>query len=98
MLKTYHRLESPTQTPADAHAQQASGEIWGKPSRFSYVAKLKAYSGPLPAGAKGVEFQTDAEPDAGCPPGQAFWSAGNRGVHLAADVVKLTVRITKVVL
>ena len=96
MLKTYHRLESPTQTPADARAQQAIGEIWGRPSRFSYTAKVKAYAGRLPAREKGVEFETDAEPDAGCPPGQAFWSAGNPGVRVDGDVVKPTVRITRI--
>ena len=96
MLRTYHRLESPTQTVADARAQQAAGEVWGKPSRFSYIAKVRAYSGPLPAGAKGVEFETDVEPDAGCPPGQAFWSAGNPGVRVDGDVVKLRVKMTRI--
>jgi hypothetical protein len=95
-LSIYHRLESPTQTPADSRAQQTSGELWGRPSRFSTIAKVKAYEGPLPRGDRGIEFSTDVAPDPGCPPGQAFWSASNPGVRVGGDVVKLHVTITKV--
>ena len=97
MFAVYHRLESPTQTAHDASLQQKSGEIWGKPSRFSHIPKVKAYVGVLPAGRSGVEFETDVQPDAGCPPGQAFWSAGNPGVQQAGDVVILKVKVLKVV-
>jgi hypothetical protein len=59
----FHRLESPTQTPDDARRQEASGELWRREARFGGWAKVKAYFGPLPPGARGVEFYTDAAPD-----------------------------------
>lgn len=96
MPNLYHRLESPTQTAADARAQAASGEVWGLAARFSNVPKVKAYEGPLPADARGVEFSTDVAPDPGCPPGQAFWGPANSGVEVCGDVVKLKVRVTRV--
>ena len=96
MPQFYHRVESPTQTSADAQLQKASGEIWGKAPRFSLIPKVKAYIGPLPAGQRGIEFSTDVPPDIGCPPGQAFWSAGNPGVQVRGDVVRLAVTVTKV--
>lgn len=97
MVAIYHRLESPTQTAADARAQQVSGEIWGKAPRFSTLPKVKAYVGPLPAGARGVEFSASVPPDPGCPPGQAFWGTSNPGVRVDGDVVKLSVTLTKII-
>lgn len=44
----YHRLESSKQTPADAKAQVASGEIWGLPARWSAIPCVKAYRPGLP--------------------------------------------------
>lgn len=75
--KTYHRRESPTQTPADAALQEASMEIWGSPPQNIYqsdIPKVQAYCGPLPTGVRGIEFTTDIEPDPGSPPGRASWS------------------------
>ena len=97
MRETYHRLESPTQSPALAQQQKASGEVWGHPSRYSFLPKVRAYEGPLPAGEKGIEFETDVDPDPGSPPGKAVWGVGNPGVRLEGDVVKLKVLVTKVV-
>lgn len=67
-VKVYHRLASRTQTPHDAAMQETSGEIWGRAPRDSDIPKVKAYPGPLPPGAKGIEFTTDVEPDHGSRP------------------------------
>ena len=91
----YHRLESPTQTPADAEGQESSGEIWGHAPRYGTVPRVKAYEGPLPPGQRGVEFETDYPPDPGDPPGKASWGPKNAGVTVDGDVAKLKVRVTK---
>ncbi|NJO93487.1 MAG: hypothetical protein HC820_02360 [Hydrococcus sp. RM1_1_31] len=76
-VHTYHRRESPTQTPTVAKLQEESMEIWGTPPRNifqSNIPKVQAYEGSLPADARGIEFTTDIEPDSGTPPGIACWS------------------------
>lgn len=87
----YHRIESPTQTMADAENQVKTTEIWGGPSRYSYHPRVRAYVGPLPPGRRGVEFRTEVPPDEGSPPGQAAWSPGRPGVRLENGMAKLTV-------
>jgi hypothetical protein len=94
----YHRLESPTQTAGDAQMQQASQEIWGKAPRNGLQPAVQAYTGPLPPGAQGVEFETDIPPDPGCPPGQAYWRGPRDGVQVDQDYAKIKVRITRVVI
>jgi hypothetical protein len=42
-------------------------------------------------GTRGVEFLTNVEPDAGVPPGQAWWSAPRSGVRLEGVFAKLSV-------
>ena len=76
----YHRLESPTQTPETARAQQESGQLWGYPRRGSDIPSVKAYTGALPSGARGVQFMTDVLPDRGTPPGAARWTGPRPGV------------------
>jgi hypothetical protein len=64
-MKTYHRLESPTQTKEDSIKQQASMRIEGLPERNisqSDIPKAKAFEGSLPEGKEGVEFTTDIDP------------------------------------
>jgi hypothetical protein len=79
---TYHRLESPTQTSTDAQRQQATGEIWGKAASFSNLPAVKAYQGPLPAGARGIEFTTSTAPTPGTStPTVAYWHIGTPGVR-----------------
>jgi len=91
----YHRVASPTQTPADAAEQERANEIWGQVARGGAWPKVKAYIGALPTSADGVEFETDIPPDAGCPPGQAFWSGPRSGVVVEGDYAKIKVRVTK---
>ena len=73
----FHRLESPTQTPADAKLQDSSKEIWGKPASNTAQSNLpcvKAYRGILPSGQRGVEFETPIVPQRGSgTPFEARW-------------------------
>jgi hypothetical protein len=93
--RVYHRLASTTQTAADAAMQEASGEIWGRAPRDSDIPKVKAYPGPLPPGAKGVEFTTDVEPDRGSRPSLPAWSGPRAGVIVEGDFAKIRVTIIK---
>lgn len=61
----FHRLETPTQTTADALKQVASGEIWGKPARWSDIPSVKAYRGTVPPGDRGIEFTTGVRAEKG---------------------------------
>ena len=94
-LPAYHRLESPTQTRADAQRQQISGELWGRPAWGSGIASVKAYRGPLPAGARGIEFVTPVAPSRGRgTPHEARWYIGDPGVAENAQgyaVIPITV-------
>ena len=88
-LRTYHRIESPTQTAEDATLQETSLEIWGRPARGSDQPKVKAYVGSLPLGRRGIEFTTDVKPDPNTPPGFAYWSGLCSGVTIHNDVAIL---------
>lgn len=78
----YHRLESPSQTPEIAALQQASGQIWGAGAFNSGIPAVKAYVGPLPEGARGIEFTTVVRPKNNTAPGLALWYAGSPGVSV----------------
>lgn len=91
----YYRVESPTQTAADAAQQEKTGEIWGRVPRRGAWPKVKAYVGRLPIGVRGLEFETDVAPDVGCPPGHAFWSGPRAGVVIDGDYAKIKVRVMK---
>ena len=93
--RIYHRLESPTQTPADAARQQASGEIWGRSALGSFIPKVKAYRGPLPGDARGIEFVSAVQPDAGSARLRVDWSGPRPGVRIEGDVAKIEVVVTK---
>ncbi|MBS1955277.1 MAG: hypothetical protein JST89_13915 [Cyanobacteria bacterium SZAS-4] len=77
----YHRLESPTQSPAVARTQETTREIWGKVNRGGMEPTVDAYRGPLPKTARGVEFMTDAVPRPGTGPVFRQWVQGTRGVR-----------------
>ena len=93
--RVYHRLESPTQTPADAAQQEASGEIWGRAPQGSFIPAVQAYIGPLPPGARGIEFTTGVPVDPGSPPGQAYWRGPRAGVTVEDDFAKIRVVVTR---
>ena len=95
-MPAYHRLEwLPGQSPEVARQQERSGEIWGRIARVGIVPCVKAYRGPLPAGVRGVEFETDIEPDRGGPPGIATWSGPRPGVVVDGDYAKIRVTIRR---
>ena len=93
--RTYHRIESLTQTPEDARLQEESGEVWGRAARGSDIPKVKAYAGPLPSGKRGIEFVTSLRPDFGGARGSPQWSGTRDGVELDGEFAKIKVRITK---
>lgn len=71
---TFHRLESPTQTAADAVVQVASGEVWGAAARGSSIPSVKAYRNQIPTGARGIEFTSNIAPAVGSgSPFEARW-------------------------
>lgn len=91
----YHRIESPSQLPADAAAQERSGELWGAAARFSDIPEVKAYLGPLPEGRRGVECTTTVAPDADCPPGKAYWSGPRKGVVIEEGRAMIAITVTR---
>ncbi len=80
--QVYHRFETRTQTVEDAQLQERTGLMGGYAARGSDIPSVKAYSGPLPEGSRGVEFKTSVEPALGSVPGQPKWYAGQPGVGL----------------
>ena len=76
----YHRLESTKQSPDVAAQQQASGQIWGLTPQGGMAPTVQAYNGPLPTGARGVEFTTPVAPEPGSgvplPGGPVRWYGG----------------------
>jgi hypothetical protein len=100
-MPVYHRRESPTQTSADAARQVQSQEIWGTHNRDmmggrSPMPSVDAFVGPLPAGTRGIEFETDVAPDPSTPPWHARWTGPREGVRIQADYARIAVRITRV--
>jgi hypothetical protein len=93
--RLYYRLESPTQTPDIARQQKQSGEIWGRSPQQSTIAAVQAYIGPLPAGARGIEFYTDTPRDPMCPPRVAYWRGPRKGVRVEDGFAKIAVVVTK---
>jgi hypothetical protein len=91
--RTYHRLESPTQTPEDAQLQEESGEIWGRAPRGSLIAKVQAFAGPLPPDRRGIEFVTVVPPDFGGKPSRPEWSADRPDVGFDGEFARIRVRI-----
>jgi hypothetical protein len=90
----YHRLKSPSQTKEDALKQQESMTIEGYAPRNinqSHIPKAKAYDGPLPEGAEGIEFATDIAPDGCGRPGEPCWSGPRLGVTVSEDRAKLKI-------
>lgn len=93
--KIFHRKESTTQTPEDADKIEKSGELWGKVPREGDRPTAQAYAGPLPPGARGVEFDTDVSPDTGCRPHYPSWSGPRDGVEVDDEFAKIKIRVRK---
>jgi len=100
MPPVYHRLESPSQSAEVAETQESSGEIWGTYNRDmmgcrSPFPSVDAYVGPLPKGARGIEFTSEIPPDPGTPPHLARWTKRRDGVIIEGDFARLRVRVTR---
>ena len=94
----FHRVESPTQTPADAEAQVASGELHGHARKAGAPwPSVKAYVGPLPEGKRGLEFFTSIAPRDGTPPGYAEWPRVEAFPDVGGDdnIAIIPIRVTK---
>lgn len=94
-VRTFHRLESGTQTAETAAKQRRSGAVWGRPNRGSDMPSVDAYEGPLPSGKRGIEFETSVTPNRGSPPGRARWYGDRPGLRNEDGFAKLCVRVTK---
>lgn len=95
-MAVYHRLEwIPGQSPEVARAQERSGEVWGRVAHMGLMPCVKAYRGPLPSGARGIEFRTDVEPDPDGPPGVATWTGPRDGVVVEGDYAKIAVTVLR---
>jgi hypothetical protein len=94
----FHRLASPTQTRAEAAAQQESGEIWGRTPRTGAWPQVNAYSGPLPDGEFGIEFYTNVPPDEGERSPVHHWSGPPQpgGARIDGDFAKIQVVISRI--
>src|SRR5438105_15684426 len=95
LRRVYHRLESRTQTPEDARLQEQSQELWGRPARGSDILKVKAWTGPLPSGVRGIEFTTDVPPQRGCPPTRGCWIGPRPGVRVEGGYAKIRIQVTR---
>lgn len=76
-----------------------SGQLWGAPRRNFYSGlfpAVKAWDGPLPQNAVGVEFFTDVAPDAWSVPGWPQWSEDSPGVIVLrkGELVAIDVVVT----
>ena len=93
----YYRVETPSQTVADANRQVASKEVWGRARQGSNIASVKAYRGPLPVNRRGVEFVTHVKPHPNAHPTDVHWYEFTPGVQPAARAgfVKIAVRVLK---
>jgi hypothetical protein len=87
----FYRPESPAQTAKDAAKQEELREIQAVAPTHSTVSRIRAYSGRLPKGMRGVEFDTDVAPDDGSPPGEARWTGPRLGIVVEDRVAKLSV-------
>ncbi|MFJ8744141.1 RHS repeat-associated core domain-containing protein [Embleya sp. NPDC127516] len=93
----YHRSSSRTQTDELALTQQGNRQLWGREPQHGMWPAAEAHGGPLPAGARGVEFTTPIRPTG---PGRygAEWevekSAGVIGTR-QDDFAKIPIMITR---
>jgi len=91
----FHRLESLTQTPEVAQLQEESGEIWGRASRWGTGEPVvQAWNGPLPEGARGVEFFTNAPPTGYPNIGPLVQWYPGEGVTVEGEFAKIACTVT----
>src|SRR5256885_16307043 len=86
--------------PEEVGQVLACGYLWGRPRRNFFaglIPAVKAWEGPLPKDAIGIEFYTDVRPDPWSVPGWPEWTEGQPGViilesrELAAIPIVVTI-------
>jgi hypothetical protein len=79
----------------------SEGRALGRAARWSNIPSVKAYRGPLPVGAEGIEFTTTVAPSPGDHPALVFWHKGTEGVLLSyeegQEFAMIPVRVTRFV-
>jgi hypothetical protein len=91
----FHRKQSLSQPPEMAALQELSGEMWGRAPRFGIFPAVKAYGGPLPGGARGIEFYTNVQPDPFQLPHMPKWTGPRPGVQVDDEFAKIACVVTK---
>jgi len=97
MYGPFHRL---IDSPDEVRMILESKEIWGMAPRNLFqsdIPKVKAYDGKLPAEARGIEFETEVQPDSGHVPGKPTWSAKPKraGIRCDGDYAKIKVHVLR---
>jgi hypothetical protein len=85
--------------PGEVEEVCASGELWGRARRNVFaglIPAVKAWEGPLPHNAIGVEFYTDVPPDPWSVPGWPEWTEGQPGVSVLepGELVAIPIIVT----
>ena len=93
----FHRRSEPQ--PDEVAKIATSDQIWGRARRNFYAGlfpAVKAWDGPLPEDAIGVEFYTDVPPDPWSVPGWPEWTQGRPGVIMLErdELVAIPVVVT----
>lgn len=100
----YYRVDSTSQTAADAKKMVESRELWGREPFGSDVPQAQAYTEPK-EGRPFLEFWTFVEPRADVAPPEIRWHpndplpaarrAGDPGVRLEDGYAKISIRVTR---
>jgi hypothetical protein len=93
----FHRRCEPQ--PDEVEKIRVSSQLWGRPRRNFFaglIPAVKAWDGPLPHDAIGVEFYTDVPPDPWSIPGWPEWTEGQPGVIVLdpGELVAIPVVVT----
>lgn len=85
--------------PEEVEAICSSGQLRGRPRRNFFAGlfpAVKAWDGPLPEGAIGIEFYTNVSPDPWSVPGWPEWTQGQPGVLVLErdELVAITIVVT----
>ncbi len=86
----FHRLESTTQRPSDAARSAEDSFLWGNTPRSGFEPTVQAYEGPLPHGARGIEFYTTTPPHPDGLPHQPHWYLSDPGVVNDEGAARIT--------
>jgi hypothetical protein len=97
-LTVYHRVESPTQTRERSIENFLTNTLTGGSTPASYLPRIRAYPGPLPADCAGIEFETDIPPESGGSPTIATWLPRRKDVSLRDGIASMNVVVTRLVL